>query len=65
METPEEKLPESIEVNLLQEGKIEPGIQINRFVSLLAKTGLRLFLISVFVFFFVLIFMSHTYSYHL
>lgn len=65
METGEENLPEEFGENPLQDESIEQAARKPRFVKILVRTGLQLVLISVFLFFIVLIFMSHTYSYHL
>jgi hypothetical protein len=65
METPEENLPLEIGQNSLQDESIEQTTPNTRLVKILMKTGAIVVLISVFIFFISVIFMSHTYSYHL
>lgn len=65
METSEENLSAKIGKNPLQDGSIEPIIAKSRFVKILVRTGAILLMILVFIFFISVLFMSHTYSYHL
>lgn len=65
METPQGKFSGEIGINSLQDGSIEQVTPKTRLVKILVKTGVILLVIIVFLFFISVLFMSHTYSYHL
>jgi hypothetical protein len=65
METIGDNLSEGFEQNSLQDESMVPITPKTRLVKILKKTGVLLLVVFVFIFIISILFMSHTYSYHL
>ena len=65
METIEDNLSEGFGQNVLQDENMEQMTPKTRLVNILKKTGVLLLVVFVFIFIISILFMSHTYSYHL